>query len=77
MAQLTIYLPDDIEEQARSAAKKENTSVSRWIAEQVTQKLSRSWPAEVLEAFGAIPDFPEAAELRSGYGKDAHREPIE
>ena len=52
-------------------------SVSRWIAEQVTQRLSYPLPTEVPEAFGAFPDFPEVSALRSGYGKDVHREPIE
>jgi hypothetical protein len=32
MAQITIYLPDEIENRARKAAKVKGTSVSRWIA---------------------------------------------
>jgi hypothetical protein len=47
--------------------------VSRWIAGQLTEKLAASWPAPVLEAFGAVPDFPELKELRGGYGEDARR----
>jgi len=77
MAQITIYLPDEIEAKARKAAKQQHTSVSRWIAEQVTRNLTSTWPAEVLEAFGAAPDFPDAQELRSGYGKETRREPME
>jgi hypothetical protein len=74
MAQITIYLADEIEAQARKAARKQHTSVSRWIAQQVTEKLEASWPSDVLEAFGSIPDFPEADVLRRGYGVDARRE---
>ena len=77
MAQITIYLPDEIEAKARKAAKKQKTSVSRWIAGQLTEKLKSAWPPEVLEAFGAFPDFPEAKDLRKGYGKDAPREPLD
>jgi hypothetical protein len=35
-----------------------------------------SWPPEVLAAVGSFPDFPEQAELRSGYGADAARAPL-
>ena len=35
MAQITIYLPDEIESKVRKAAKARRTSVSRWIADQV------------------------------------------
>ena len=76
MAQLTIYLPDEIERQARKAAKSQGVSLSRWIAGQVGAKVRTSWPAEVLAAIGRFPDFPEAADLREGYGADGRREPL-
>ena len=74
MSQITIYLPDAIEDKARKAAKADGKSVSRWLAEQVSQKLEDAWPRSVLDAAGAIPEFPELAEIRKGYGKDAARE---
>lgn len=77
MAQVTIYLPDELEQKARKAAKAHGKSVSRWIAEQVVQSLDDAWPRSVLDAAGAIPDFPDTATLRRGYGPDARRKPIE
>jgi hypothetical protein len=77
MSQITIYLPDEIEEKARKAAKAQGTSVSRWLAEQVAQKLKDTWPQSVVDAAGAIPDFPELAEIRKGYGKDSARESMD
>jgi hypothetical protein len=74
MAQLTIYLPRDIEEKARRAAKARKQSVSRWIAEQLSMNLADTWPKEVLDAAGAIPDFPPLEEIRKGYGRDSRRE---
>jgi hypothetical protein len=73
MAQVTIYLADDLEAQARKAAKMRGTSLGRWIAEQVAEKVNNTWPPEVLAALGSFPDFPEVAELRNGYGTDAPR----
>jgi hypothetical protein len=76
MAQITIYLPDDVEGRARKAAKVEGKSVSRWIAEQVVRRLGDTWPRGVLDAAGAVPDFPSLDKIRAGYGRDARREKI-
>jgi hypothetical protein len=74
MAQVTIYLPDETEARARRAAKARGTTIGRWIAEQVTEKVENSWPPQVLAAIGNFPDFPELRAIRSGYGKDSPRE---
>jgi hypothetical protein len=77
MAQLTIYLPDDVENKARKVAKAKGKSVSRWIADQVVHSLEDTWPKGVLDAAGAFRDFPSLEEIRKGYGRDASREPLE
>ncbi len=77
MAQVTIYLPDEIESKARKAGKAEGESVSRWVADQVIQKLRSTWPDSGLKAAGAVPDFPSMEEIRAGYGRDLPRETID
>jgi hypothetical protein len=74
MAHLTIYLSDELEKRVRRAAKTSKKSVSKWVAERVTSSVESSWPPEFLALAGTFPDFPDAAELRAGYGKDAPRE---
>ena len=64
MAQVTIYLADDVEAEARKAAKTRGTSLGRWIAEQVNEKVKNTWPADVLAAMGSFPDFPKLDALR-------------
>lgn len=76
MAKITIYLPDEVEARARSAAKKKRISVSRWVAEELKQKLDTMWPPEFLAAARSCPDFPDQGELRSGYGADSPREQL-
>jgi hypothetical protein len=76
MAQVTIYLADEVEAQARKAAKARGTSLGRWIAEKVAQEVKDTWPPEVLAAIGSFPDFPEATALRGSYGADAPRESL-
>ena len=77
MAQITIYLPDELEAKVRKAAKVKRESVSRWIAEQIERSLSDQWPQTVLDAAGAFPDFPELKKIRQGYGKDVPREALD
>ena len=77
MAHLTIYLNDDVEQRVRKAAKAARISVSKWVAEQVTQSVQTAWPAEFLALAGAFPDFPDAGELRKGYGEDVPRESLD
>ncbi|HLH04303.1 MAG TPA: hypothetical protein VKX25_16180 [Bryobacteraceae bacterium] len=76
MAQITIYLPDEVEVRVRKAAKARRQSVSRWIAQQITNDLQSTWPPGVVEAAGALPDFPDLRDIRAGYGKDSQRERI-
>ena len=77
VAHLTIYLADDVERGARRAAKAAKMSVSRWVAERVTSAVKTSWPPEFLALAGAFPDFPDAGELREGYGEDVPRESLD
>jgi hypothetical protein len=77
MAQVTIYLADDVEAQARKAAEAQGTTLGRWIAEKVAEKVNNTWSPRVLAAIGSFPDFPDVKELRKGYGKDAPRESLD
>lgn len=77
MAQVTIYLADDIEEQARKAAEARGTSLGRWIAENVAETLKSTWSPRVLAAIGSFADFPEEKDLRKGYGADLPRESLD
>ena len=70
MAHLTIYLNDDVDRRVRKAAKAANVSVSKWIAERIAKSVETSWPPEFLALAGSFPDFPDAGELRKGYGED-------
>jgi len=74
MAQITIYLPNDVEKKARKAAKAAGKSVSRWIVDEVKRSTHSGWSEGALKAAGAFPDFPSLEEIRAGYGADLPRE---
>jgi hypothetical protein len=77
MAHLTIYLTDDVERRVRKAAKAAKVSISKWVADRVSQSVVTSWPPEFLALAGAFPDFPDADDLRKGYGEDVPRESLD
>jgi len=76
MGQVTIYLDDQTETLMKRHVRKSGDSASRWIAEAVRRRVASEWPSDVLELLGSwkADDFPDAAELRKGYGEDARRE---
>jgi len=43
----------------------------------MAQNLENTCPPEFLEVLGSYPDFPNQEELRSGYGEDLPREPLD
>ena len=75
MAHLTVYLPDDIEQQVRALAKAAGLSVNKWIATRLADVATNSWPPAFLAAAGADPDFPEIED--GPLGVDAQRESLD
>ncbi len=78
MGQITIYLDDETERLVRLRAEGSAESASRWIAEAVRRRAHSEWQADILSLFGSWKDedFPDAEELRKGYGADARREEL-
>jgi hypothetical protein len=77
MAKLAINLPDDLARRVREAAKAANMSVSGWVAQRVSDPVNPLWSPAFLSLAGAFPDFPDAGELRKGYGPDVARESLD
>ncbi len=63
MAQLTIYLPDDVEKKVRQEARRAKKSVSAFIADLATKKKAQlsdaAWAREVGKLYGSwLGPFP-------------------
>jgi hypothetical protein len=78
MGQITIYLDDETEKLVKRHAEGSGESASKWVAEAVRKRARSEWPADILSLFGSWrdEDFPDAEELRKGYGADARREEL-
>ena len=74
MPQLNLYVDDPTHQTIKAAAKAAGVSLSKWVSNLVRERTSDEWPPEVLALAGAWKDFPDAEELRTGYGTDLPRE---
>jgi hypothetical protein len=65
MAQLTLYIPDELEKDLRKAARRAKKSLSAYVADLAAQKLRpQQWPKSFLATFGSWKDeFPSIEEL--------------
>ncbi len=74
MGQVTIYIESGVEKKTRQLAKKENVSLSKWITNVISEKISTEWPLDVMKLAGAWKDFPSLEEIRNLDLSDSNRE---
>jgi hypothetical protein len=65
MAQVTLYLPDELEKTLRRGARRAKKSLSAYVAELAGKSAQpQAWPEAFLKTFGAWRGaFPEPKEL--------------
>lgn len=76
MAQITVYLDDEVAALLKDAVKGTSVSQSQWVADAIKARVKREWPESVKALAGAWPDFPWAEEIRARGAKDAKREKL-
>ena len=74
MAQITMYLDDDVLAHIKAVTKAAGMSKSQWIAEAIRLRMNTEWPESVRALAGAWPDFPTLEEIRKHQGADVPRE---
>lgn len=76
MAQITIYLEDEVIAMVDHAVKSSGVSKSRWIADAVRARIKTEWPDSIRALAGAWPDFPTREAVRKQSGHDSPREKL-
>jgi hypothetical protein len=76
MAHITVYLPNATENRVRKVARRHKMTMNKWIAEEIAKAVRDTLPESFLQAAGAVPDFPDLGQIRSGYGEDSPREAL-
>jgi len=74
MAQVTIYIPNNLESQIKEKASSLNISISKFISTLLEQKVQNEWSPSSRKLAGAWDDFPTLQEIRADQGQDALRE---
>ena len=73
MAQVTIYLPDQILKKINSLAKKEALSVSSWIKNKIVGSIEDVWPGDYFEVFGSLKDSDLKRHEQLEYSQDTKK----
>lgn len=76
MAQITIYIDDELDAEMKRLAEAENLSKSRWVTNLIREKISTTWPQEIIEMAGTWTDFPDLETIRATEIDDRDREPL-
>ena len=73
MAQITLYIDDEVQSRLREAASRRQVSQSQFVADLIRRATAERWPDEVVALAGSLPGFPAADAIRGGSGTDAER----
>jgi hypothetical protein len=76
MGQVTIYLDSETEKKMSTIVKKSGISKSKWVSDLIKQKITTTWPENIVKLAGAWTDLPTAEEIRKNMAEDADRESI-
>jgi len=76
MAQLTIYLDDDVFRGVKEAAQRDHLSVSRWARSKLLDGLTKAWPSEYFTLFGVLADSDLKRPPQGEAGDDLPRETL-
>jgi len=74
MAQVTIYIPNSLENQVKAMASSLNISISKFISTLLEQKVKNNWNDDIKKLSGTWDEFPTIQEIRTPYGEDVSRE---
>jgi hypothetical protein len=76
MAQMTVYLDDEVLALVNRAVQAAGVSKSHWVADAIRARARQEWPESVRSLAGAWPDFPTLEEIRRSTSADAPREEL-
>jgi len=74
MAQVTIYIPNELESRIKEKASSLDISISKFISTLLEQKVQNEWSHSSRKLAGAWDDFPTLQEIRANQAEDTVRE---
>ncbi len=74
MAQVTIYMNNDLESKIKNIANSLGISISKFIANILEQKVQNEWNTTTKQLVGSWDDFPTLEEIRDTKTQNIQRE---
>jgi len=74
MAQITIYISNDLELKVKEIANSLDTSISKYISTVLEKNINNNWNPNIKNLAGSWSDFPTIEEIRKNDAQDAQRE---
>jgi len=74
MAQVTIYIDNNLEENIKKLAKNTGESISKFISKILEQNISSRWDSDIKNLSGSWSDFPTIEYTENIQVKDTKRE---
>jgi hypothetical protein len=76
MPQLSLYIDDETLAKIETAAKINQTSISKWVSERLKESLANSWPENYGSLFGSVDDDSFIVEKHNSFSDDSEREKL-
>ncbi len=74
MAQITIYINNDLETKIKEIASSLDTSISKYISTVIEKNIDNNWNPKIKSLAGSWSDFPTIEEIRKCNVNDVKRE---
>ena len=76
MPQISLYIDEKTLKKVERAAMKQHTSISKWVAQQIREKVEPCYPADFESLFGSISDETFGAPRKLKHGSDSPRKAL-
>ncbi|RBQ30471.1 CopG family transcriptional regulator [Arcobacter sp. FW59] len=73
MAQVTIYMDNQLEQKIKELSNNSGISISKFISTILEQNINSKWTNDIRSLAGSWSDFPSIDDIRTN-GKDIERE---
>lgn len=74
MPQISLYIDEKTLKQVESAARRQNMSISKWVAEQIRLCIEPSYPTTFEDLFGSVHDDSFVAPRQGYFSDDSTRD---
>jgi ribosomal protein L18E len=74
MAQISLYIPEELFLQLREKAEQSHVSISKWVAQRIERELRDSYPIGFSDLAGSLAKNELIEPDRKSFGDDAARE---